>query len=312
MVSVLVPNFNNSRWLQSCVESCIAQGELLYEIIIVDDHSTDDSLKVLSVLEDKYEKLKVFSNPQKGANSARNFAFSKSTGKYIQWLDGDDFLKKGKFKEQVAALEKTGKDIAYSDFQLDYYRDSTCLRTEVRTFEQVEDFLEDLIKDKWNACHSYLLRRSIAEKLDHKLGWNPETKVGQDREYFTLAGILGATFHYVPGVFAIYNKQDKGTISGISFKKRIELNQILENRFRKEIHKSRKIITKTKKRYYRILNTHLIKACYYHKEIKTPHYLSALSLDWSLIHWKMCVVVPFLIMLKNLERAYNEFIFKIR
>src|SRR5690606_38881964 len=108
-------------------------------------------------------------------------------------------------------------------------------RSEIKNFSPTNDYLFGLIKENWNAAHSYLIRRSYAEKLHVNKGWNPETKVGQDREYFTMAGILGAKFHYVPGVFAVYNKQDRGTISGMDFLQRLELNQKLENRFREEI-----------------------------------------------------------------------------
>ena len=88
------------------IESCLTQ-KYLHEIIIVDDHSTDNSQEILTRLQKQNpEKTKIFKNPGKGGNNARNYGFSKSTGEYIQWLDADDFLLPGKFEHQIQAFEK--------------------------------------------------------------------------------------------------------------------------------------------------------------------------------------------------------------
>ncbi len=292
MVSVLIPNYNNAGWLRQCIQSCLGEGELLHEIVVVDDHSPDDSLDILKHLQDRHpQKIKVYLNPEKGANSARNYAFAKSTGKYIQWLDSDDIILEGKFQAQVPVLETGNIDIVYSDFRLDYYDGPKFEKSENKTFDVYEDYLMELLKDNWNSPHSYLLKRSLAKKLDDGIGWNPSTQVGQDREYYTMAGILGAKFAYVRGCFAVYNKRKTGTISGMDFKRRLELNQALEDRFRMEIKNSP--ILKNKKEYLKILDTHTIKACFYHHKIKTSRFISLLNIKWSLMHWKMRLMIPF-------------------
>ena len=292
MVSVLIPSYNNATWLEECIQSCFDQGELLHEIIVVDDHSTDNSWDTLNAIQDKYPgKVKIFLNPEKGANSARNFAFSKSSGNYIQWLDSDDYILEGKFEAQVAVLENSDADIVYSDFRLDTYDGVKFEKAENKTFDSYIDYLEELLEDNWNASHSYLLKRSLAQKLDGGVGWNSSTKVGQDREYFTMAGILGAKFTYVKGCFAVYNKRKTGTISGMDFKQRLELNQVLENRFRLEIGKC--VDVNKRKEYLKILDTHLIKACFYHDKIKVNRFISPLSIKWSIVHWKMRLAIPF-------------------
>ena len=251
-------------------------------------------------------------NSEKGANSARNYAFSKSSGKYIQWLDSDDLLLKGKFESQVDALEASNDDIAYSDFRFDYYNGAAFVNSEVKKFHDHNDYLEELLKDNWNASHSYLLKRGIALRLDQGNGWNPETKVGQDREYYTMAGILGAKFRYVSGTFAVYNKRTTGTISGMKFKERLEQNQILEKRFRTEIQASALISGSKKKTYQRILNTHQLKACFYHSKISLDHFISPFEVKWSLMHWKMRIAVPFILIYKNLAWLIDELTTKIR
>ena len=292
-VSVLIPSFNNASWLPACLQSCINQRQLLLEIIVVDDHSTDNSWEILQLWREKYpESIKIFKNPEKGANHARNFAFEQSTGQYIQWLDSDDRLLPGKFEKQIMPLQNSEADIVYSDWQMDFWVDGVLTKSEKKAYQDYPDFLEELIKDNWTSPNNYLMTRAMVQWLAGGIGWNPETKVGQDREYFTMAGIFGARFKYVPGTFAVYNKRLSDTISGMDFKLRLELNQVLEGRFRNEIAKQAWIDPARKRTYLNILNTHKLKACFYHPKIKLDNSISPFSIRWDLMHWKMRLVMP--------------------
>ena len=302
MVSVLIPNYSNESWLTSCIESCLAQGDLLHEIIVVDDHSLDGSLQLLKKLSDRYPQIiKVFSNPSKGANSARNFAFSQCTGQHIQWLDGDDFLLPEKFEIQLPPLMRDEADIIYSDWRMDYWSNGERVRSEDKFYKTYPDFLLELIKENWTSPNNYLMNRKTAEQLHNGIGWNPNTKVGQDREYFTLAGILGARFKYVSGTYAVYNKQEQGTISGMEFSQRLVLNQVLEERFRTEILKHQWIPSTQKNEYLDILNTHKLKACFYVESIELSRPINPFRIKWKLMHWKMRLVMPFIFTFKHLE-----------
>lgn len=303
-VSVIIPNYNNARWLAGCLNSCLQQ-EYLKEIIVIDDHSTDNSWNLLQKLAVDHPILKIYKNPQKGANTARNYGFEKSSGEFIQWLDADDFVLSGKFKAQINSLEKKGGDIAYCDYRLDYYKSNDFQYSEEKIFQHYDDFAAEILKDNWLASHCYLVRREIAEKIANEDGWNPNTKVGQDREYFTMAALIGAKFVYVPGIFAVYNRWSTQTISGIEFKQRLELNQILEKKFREKIVKS-SYNKDVKKKYFNILNTHKIKACYYNSSIQIDQPFSLLKLKWNLIHYKMRIVIPFIYIHKHLNYFWNK------
>lgn len=304
-VSVIIPNYNNARRLTACLDSCLEQKKWVKEIIVIDDHSSDRSIEIL----EEYSKantglIHLYINPTKGANSARNFGFQKSTGAYIQWLDSDDFILPGKFERQVKELEINEADIVYSDFRLDNYNGSHLVNSSVVKFSERDDYLLDLLCEKWNTVHSYLIKREFANKLANGIGWNLATHVGQDREYFTIAGIIGARFQYVPGVFAVYNKQSLGTISGMDFKKRLELNQPLEKRLRHEIENQSWIQKHKKKEYFSILNTHKLKACFYNDMIKLDGPINPINIKWGLMHWKIRMVMPLLLIKKHLELLF--------
>lgn len=292
-ISVIIPNFNYAQWIKRCVESCLGQGSLLHEVVIVDDNSTDNSVEIIEELIHLHPgKVKMFINPQKGGNHARNYGLEQSSGEYIQWLDADDQLLPGKFAAQIVPLQRGEADIIYSDWRLDNYKNGELKQSRDVKYGPFDDFLFELIRDNWTVPCNYLLRRSVAKKLAGGVGWNPETKVAQDREYFTMAGIMGARFKYVPGCYAVYNKQFSGTVSGMDFNQRLELNQLLEARFREEIQKQDWIAKGRKKRYLYVLDTHKLKACFYHHKIGLNRPISPFYIQWHLIHWKMRLIMP--------------------
>lgn len=213
---------------------------------------------------------------------------------YIQWLDSDDYILPEKFVSQVPVLESTGADIVYSDWAINFYRDGKKIKYEHKVSHSYEDYLFELIRDNWTSPNNYLVNRKTAEKLSGGVGWNLSTRVGQDREYFTMAGILGAKFQYVPGTFAVYNKHATGTISGIDFKKRLEENQALEARLRTEILKSNFLSKDKERKYLAILNTDKLKACAYHRRIKLTHPINPFTIAWDHMHWKMRLIMPWI------------------
>lgn len=299
-VSVIIPNFNTASWLPQCLDSCLSQN-FLKEIIVVDDGSTDNSWELLKEYTKQYpDIIKKFKNPQKGANAARNFGFEKSSGVYIQWLDSDDFILPGKFEEQIGALEITQMDVAYSDWRMDFYEDNIYKHSEPVKYGPYQDFAEELLKDNWTSPNNYLLRREVALKVSNGIGWNPETRIAQDREYFSMVALLGAKFVYVPGIYAVYNRWSINTISGMNFALRIKLTQILENKLREVILESS--FDRIKKRHYlSIISTHKLKACYYNPKVELDYSISPFDLQWDLFHYKMRMIIPFVYALKHTQ-----------
>lgn len=91
-VSVIIPVFNNQKYLTKCLESVISQSYPNIEIICIDDGSTDNSLEVLRQYEKNNDNIKVLAQKNAGVIDARNIAIKKATGEYILPLDSDDYI----------------------------------------------------------------------------------------------------------------------------------------------------------------------------------------------------------------------------
>ena len=100
--SIIIPAYNVADYLENCVESILKQTYDNYEIIIVDDGSTDETGKVADELLKQSKQINVVHQSNGGASKARNTGMKRATGDYILFLDGDDFWSDSHFLKHIA------------------------------------------------------------------------------------------------------------------------------------------------------------------------------------------------------------------
>jgi len=107
-ISILMPVKNTASFLKDCLDSIINQTEKNFELIAVDDHSTDECYTILSEYSTKDSRFKVFKNSGSGIIEALRLAYSKSTGEVITRMDSDDIMSLDKLKVLKTNLENFG------------------------------------------------------------------------------------------------------------------------------------------------------------------------------------------------------------
>lgn len=115
MISFIVPVYNVETKLQKCIESILGQEEKEIELLLVDDGSTDRSGEIC----DRYKenkKVKVYHNVNQGVSKTRNFGIEHATGKYIIFVDSDDFINPDMGKKLRESLEKNQSDMVMCGF----------------------------------------------------------------------------------------------------------------------------------------------------------------------------------------------------
>jgi len=110
-VSVIVPVYNVDRYLPQCLDSVVAQTLNDIEIICINDGSKDASLSILKEYADKDSRFKIIDKKNAGVSAARNDGIATATGKYIAFLDGDDFWESYCLEKACAAAEKEKADV---------------------------------------------------------------------------------------------------------------------------------------------------------------------------------------------------------
>ena len=91
-ISVIVPVYNVEQYLRICLDSILAQTFQDFEIICINDGSTDNSLKILEEYKQLDDRLVILTQTQSGAAIARNNGIKQAKGEYIQFLDSDDYV----------------------------------------------------------------------------------------------------------------------------------------------------------------------------------------------------------------------------
>lgn len=115
-VSIIVPCYNQARFLPKAVASLQAQTLEDWECIIVDDGSTDNTAEVVSNLALRDERVRLVQQLNGGSASARDTGLKTAKGLFIQFLDADDTIAPDKLERQVAQMEHDGLDISYTAF----------------------------------------------------------------------------------------------------------------------------------------------------------------------------------------------------
>ena len=107
-VSIIIPTYNVEKYIEQCLKSLFAQKYKNFEIICVDDGSTDKSSEILEEYEQKDKRFTVISQPNKGVSAARNRGMQQAKGKYIMFVDSDDWLAHNACEQAYKAA--TGND----------------------------------------------------------------------------------------------------------------------------------------------------------------------------------------------------------
>ncbi len=126
-VSVIIPVYNVQEYLERCLDSLIAQTHKDWEAICIDDGSRDGSGSILDRYAAKDGRFKVMHKANEGVSAARNLALEIASGKYIAFLDSDDFLHPQCFGICVGLMEENGSDLAAFTYSRPY-RTKTMIR----------------------------------------------------------------------------------------------------------------------------------------------------------------------------------------
>ena len=177
-VSVIIPVYNSEKYIVECAESVLSQDYKNIELILVDDGSTDDSLNICREIAKADERVKVFHKENGGASSARNFGIENSLGKYIYFVDSDDFVEKNAINSLVLKAEETGADLLY--FEAYNFSETSSLKAlhDGFTFNfsysvtSGENLIAKLIKnrDYHAAPFLYFIKRELLNGLRFKEG----------------------------------------------------------------------------------------------------------------------------------------------
>jgi glycosyltransferase involved in cell wall biosynthesis len=206
LCSIIIPTFNRENLLQYTLDSILNQTYFNWECIIVDDGSADNTVEIIknNVLLDS--RFKFYSRPfylKKGANSCRNYGYSKISGEFVQWFDSDDIMFPSMLEEKITKIIFDKSDIVIAKLGFfknkidDFYTDDR-INIESKSNNLPFDFFAG---NFWFQTSQPLFRKSFLS-LQKKL-FNTNLKRNQETELFVRLLIQNPKISYVNTVLIL-------------------------------------------------------------------------------------------------------------
>lgn len=176
-ISVIVPVYNSSKFISRCLDSIIKQKKYIYEIICIDDGSTDDSLQKLNIYKQKYNFIKVLSKDNKGVSNTRNVGIKIASGDYVMFVDSDDYLEDDYLLKMLN--NHNCEDIIKSGFTID--SDNSKIKCGVNKNKIIK--MDEIVNNvKQNNNFNVVFGQLINLKLikQNNIRFNEEISYGED------------------------------------------------------------------------------------------------------------------------------------
>ncbi len=162
-VSIIITNYNYGKFISRSLRSCLNQSNVLYEVIVVDDCSTDDSLERIRPFSDQIRFFKTDTNS--GVAAAANLGIQNARGQFFFRVDADDYI---------------NKDMAYiMKKYLESNHDAFCVSSDYLLVDNYENTLERKYSEKENISCGIMYRRDLFLDLG---GYNPKMRHKEEEE----------------------------------------------------------------------------------------------------------------------------------
>lgn len=252
LISVIVPIYNVEKYVAKCIESIINQTYANLEIILVDDGSTDRSGKICEYYKKKDDRISVIHQSNKGVVSARSVGIEKSKGKYIGFVDGDDYIDASMYEKLYLNIENKNVDMVHMGYFQDEHKEVLGVNSSLVVDFMImskSGFICDLIcnneAETWisPSIWSKLFRKNIIKKANDAIP--QDLYYGEDLicllnviQNSSKIGIINdAAYHYVTRADSVMNK-----VNGNIIEREKKLHMSIQNFMNRYIY-SQRIIT---------------------------------------------------------------------
>ena len=234
-VSVVIPTHDRSALLKRAIQSCLDQGTACGEIIVVDDHSTDDTADVVASFGDT--RVRYLVSPSRGGPAARNRGLREARFEWIKFLDDDDYLLPGALQRQ---LDDLGSLSPAERSQTVVYGDAVVIRSDQNSIPRFKRMPR---RRRRETDVEYLLRVNVLTScpmhtktmLDVVGGFDETLRRGQENDLHLRLALSGARFVHRPTLVYVYDRvsvEQRVSTSDVGFQALVNRVERVERRER--------------------------------------------------------------------------------
>ena len=218
LITIIIPIYNIEKHLKKCLSSVLTQNFSDFELILINDGSTDNSLQIAQEFAENDNRIKLATKLNGGVSSARNLGLQIAVGKWIYFLDADDFLNDTAFKNIEPLLSKNDNcDMVLGNYSCVNSEHELMYTTDNNEFSKKG---EDLILDYGLWRHkivmgAYFVKKSLLIK--HNLLFNEKSRYAEDTEFINYCLLNAHKVISVKNVFFNYVVHNESAIARINF-----------------------------------------------------------------------------------------------
>lgn len=214
-VSVIIPVFNSSLYLEKCLSTIVNQTLKDIEIILIDDGSTDNSLNIIKDYAEKYNNIKYKSKKNEGQAIARNLGIKMASGEFIAFVDSDDYIELDMLEELYNMAKSKSSDIVVCDYVEEYSN---------KNVEKKSLYIEaDNIIKSYIVCAagpwSKIIKSDILKKNNIKF---LEGNIYEDLAIIPTLALYTSKISYCPKILYHYLIRPNSTMNQTKYNKKLE------------------------------------------------------------------------------------------
>ena len=205
LISIIIPVYNCSKYINKCIDSIIKQKGVDYEILLIDDGSTDSSGGICDLYAKKHKNIMVYHKENEGVSATRNTGLDNCRGEYITYVDSDDFLEPNALSLMLKKLLELDVDIVIGSFNKVSSEgdllasiqntDGDSLLDANEIVEYTISYLRNPRKNQMlMSCWAKLFRRSIIEKNSIRFDTSLDNAEDMDFNFNYLSYVKSALF----------------------------------------------------------------------------------------------------------------------
>lgn len=287
LISIIIPIYNAEEYIEECIDSIIQQSYKNWELILVNDGSTDNSFTICKKYSLNYQNINTYNKTNEGVSIARNYGISKAKGKWITFIDSDDYISKDYLNQLCENLEC---DMIIGGYRIFGYENKTIKPTDYHSFSIVpNNFIYiDVYENNPNINILYhicgkLYKIDIINK--NNIYFNKEMKLGEDTcfniEYISYCNNLCI----IPYAGYFYRKNDyqiKRTMDYCTYSKHLSLfSKSVDNLLIRKGYLLTHIYNSINKAFFESLNEHLYISSNHKEFIETSKLLNVNELRYK-------------------------------
>lgn len=188
LISIVIPLYNKEKWIQNTLKSALSQTFSDFEILIIDDGSTDNSAEIAKKITDK--RIHYFHKENEGVSATRNFGIEKASGKYIAFLDADDFWHSTFLENMISMIAEYPNEKVFSaaiEVEIDgkIFKATYSISKDQQL--QLVDFLEGSFDQTALFTSSAVFEKNVFEQAGN---FDTSLKTGEDVDLWIRIGLL--------------------------------------------------------------------------------------------------------------------------